>query len=345
MKRKFIWLFFAMLAVVALGNVALATSWSTAQYNFQRTGYNPTSSVDQARLTQVWLYMDPSQLIFRSEPVELNGRVFVSFMSGGAAPNKIMALDLNTGAPLWTNNLVATGTAARGTPTAATIDTTGAGDFADLVYVANGGSGGGAGIRCIRAADGITRFTANTGAKRVRYSRPVLADTDMNGSFDIVAVGDEGGQAWAFDPSTGALVWGPVVLDLNYWVVFGPSLSTDNKVLYYGTWDFAGATGHGRVHAVDAATGAILGSFDPTTAALGEDYGFPSGAIYVDDTTVVAMGYDAYGPGVAGVQYYGLAFLLDRNVNFLPAALFHSVTPARSGPTQQSIRMQSWARI
>jgi outer membrane protein assembly factor BamB len=267
MKRKFIWLFFAMLAVVALGNVALATSWSTGQFNFQRTGYNPSSSVDQARLTQAWCYVHPSHLVFRSEPVELNGRVFVTFASFTAAPNQVQALDINTGALLWTNTFTSTGNAARGTPTAATVDTTGSGDFADLVYVANGSSGGGAGVRCIRAADGTTKFTALTGAKRVRYSRPVLADTDGNGSFDILSVGDEGGQIWAFDPVTGALVWGPTVLDLNYWTIFGPSLSTDNKVLYSGTWDFVGATGHGQVHAVDAATGVILGSFDPLTAA------------------------------------------------------------------------------
>src|SRR5574341_1893123 len=320
MKRKFIWLFFAMLAVVALGNVALATSWSTGQFNFQRTGYNSTSSVDQARLTQQWCYVDPSHLIFRSEPVELNGRVFVTFSSFTAAPNKVMALDINTGAPLWTNTFTSTGNAARSTPTAATIDTTGAGDFRSLVYVANGSSGGGAGIRCIRAADGTTKFTALTGAKRVRYARPVLADTDGNGSFDILAVGDEGGQAWGFNPVTGAVVWGPTVLDAAYWVVFGPSLSTDNKVLYYGTWDFVGATGHGRIHAVDAATGAILGSFDPTTAALGEDYGFPAGAIYMNDTTVVALSYDVAGTGSVGGQALGLVFLLNRNAGFIASS-------------------------
>jgi hypothetical protein len=322
MKRKFIWLFFAMLAVVALGNVALATSWSTGQYNFQRTGYNPTSSVDQYRLTQAWCYVHPSHLVFRDEPVELNGLVYVPFSSFTAAFNQVQALDINTGALLWTNTLPSTGNALRSTPTAATIDTTGLGDFADLVYVAKGSSGGGAGIRCIRGGvgGGTTKWDAATGAKRVRYARPVLADTDLNGTFDEVVVGDEFGQLWAFDPVTGALVWGPTVLDANYWIVFGPSLSTDNKVLYAGTWDFPGATGHGRVHAVDAATGAILGSFDPLTAALGEDYGFTAGAIYVDDTTVVALSYDVAGTGGVGGQALGLVFLLDRTATFIASS-------------------------
>jgi|GEM_PF-6018027 len=304
MKRKFIWLFLTVVAMLATASLAMATSWSTGQMNFQRTGFNPTSSVDQMKLTKHWTYMHPSHALLWSEPVELNGRVFVHWTSFTAAFNLLEALDVNTGALLWSTPLAATGTAGRGTPTAATVDTTGAGDYADLVYVANGASGGAAGLDCYRAADGTPKFSAPSGGQRMRYTRPALADTNSDGKYDIVMAGTEGGRLYAWSASTGAFAWF-ATLDAGYYTLFGPSTSSDGKVAYLGTWAIL-TTGHGRVHAVNTTTGAIIGSFDPLIDGIYEDEGYPAAVVYIDDNTVCVAGY-----GVNGTD--GRYTILDRN--------------------------------
>lgn len=303
-----VWYSFLAFILFAVFVTPTQAAWNTAQHDFQRTGYNPASSIDQARLTKVWTYLHPTHGALWSDPVELNGRVFATFGSFSAADDLLEAVDMNTGALLWSAALPSTGAAARGTPTAATVDTTGAGDFADLVYVVSGASGFSAGIRCFRGADGTQKFAASSGAQRIRYSRPALADTNSDGKYDIVVAGTEGGSLYAWDASTGAFAWS-ASLDLGYWIFFGPSTSADGEVIYCGTWDLL-ATGHGRVHAIDATTGATLGVFDPVINGAYEDEGYPAAVVYIDDSTVCAAGY-----GVNGTD--GRYTILDRNAGLL----------------------------
>jgi hypothetical protein len=283
MKRKLVWLFFATVVVLATSSLVLAAQWPTASGNYQRTGFNASSVLNEARLTEAWFYVHPTHAgpVWGGVAV-YNDRVFMGFNSFTAAANQIQAFNLNTGALLWTNLLTSTGTAFRGTPSAGTIGGT------DYVYVGKGSAGGAAGIRCINATTGITVFDAGSGGQRIRYSQPALVDTNGDATFDIVVAGTEGGTLYAWDALTGAVAWS-VVLDAGYWCVFGPSTSTDGMIVYASSWDIL-ASGLGRVHAVDSDNGTILGTYDPAVNGIYEPEGYPASPIYVDDNTVIACG-------------------------------------------------------
>ncbi|OGC77685.1 MAG: hypothetical protein A2Z27_00980 [candidate division Zixibacteria bacterium RBG_16_50_21] len=293
----------ALLFAVLL-TVPAQAAWNTAQGNFQRTGYNPASTIDPTRLTKAWTYLHPTHGAMLCDPVEYNGRVFAAFGSFSAFPDEWQAFDINTGAWLWTNQSTSTAGNNRSTPAAVTIGGT------DYLYVARGSSGGSAGIRCINAATGVTVFNGSSGGQRIRYSRPALADTNADDTLDIVVAGTEGGTLIAWDALTGAQAWS-TELDAGYWIMFGPSTSSDGKVIYCGTWNNpALGDGHGRVHAVDATSGAILGTFDPLIDGAYEDEGYTAPIIYIDDSAVVATGY-----GVNGIS--GRVSILDRNCGLL----------------------------
>ena len=92
-----VWYSFLAFVLFAVLTTPLQAAWNTAQHDFQRTGYNPASSIDQARLTKVWTYIHPTQFALWSDPVGLNGRVFATFTSFGQTANQVQALDINTG--------------------------------------------------------------------------------------------------------------------------------------------------------------------------------------------------------------------------------------------------------
>ena len=304
MKRKFIWLFFTIVALLATTCLSLGQDWSTGQGNFQRTGFHP-QALNQARLTSLWDAGSAAFPMNWGEPVVYEDVVYAIFLQ------EVIAFDINTGATVWgvANNLGAG--SSRSTPTVVTTtnpDLT----LTRRVYVPLGLAGVGAGIRCIDGLTGLTLWNGLTGAKRVRYSRIVVADIDANGydDGDPVIVGTENGELRAFDAITGAPLWGglPTVLDATYWSLFGPSLSADNQTVYAATFDIL-ASGAGRVHAVNAATGAIINSWNPPANSGGFICGFAAAPIVDAAGDVIVATAFTTGANVR-------IFALDGNVNF-----------------------------
>jgi hypothetical protein len=136
-----------------------------------------------------------------------------------------------------------------------------------------------------------------------------LVDTSADGNPDLAVFGTENGNLRAVNAVTGAFVW-DATPDPGYWIFMSPSVSTDQQVIYVGTFDVLGI-GAGKAHAIDAKTGSILGSFDPAVDGVPalSPVAVTAAPVYINDSTVLVQGY---GTGVSSYLY-----VCDRTMNFL----------------------------
>jgi len=298
MKRKFIWLFFAVVAMFATINLSLAGDWPTYQGNYQRTGFT-TDSLNQQDLTLAWsVRLEAGSRATASHPVIWQDTVYAVFGGGVIATRKLAALDINTGAFYWSALLPG---ASGSTPAVEVVDTTGFGDSATLIYVGNGNNS----VSCYRS-DGIVKWTtATTLGHNIAGSQPVLADstTPKDGNPDLVLVGSSRfGSAWCFNALTGAIVWS-VNLDTastTFQNLNGPALSEDDSIAYFTTVDFGTYEGH--VRAVSTRTGAVLGNF------VRAGSGFVANATVLPGGDVLVVGFN----DLATTNFARRVYLLDR---------------------------------
>lgn len=271
-RYKFIYILF--LLVVTFQPLA-AEDWFTHHHDYQRTGVS-TIPINETLLTRSWMYTEPINIVFFSNPVVAYGKVlYVSTDGGGSGPNGLTCLNASTGDSLWHHILPAVNFTGRGTPTVVEIDT-GGGVTDTVVFVGTGSQG----FRCIDLETGNQIWNAVLGAgNNARFSPSVVVGNN-------VIFGHDGRRIVARNVKTGVLAWqSPVLVGRPY---MGPSVSNDT--IFTGTWLPAPTgDGSGDLYAIDANNGNILATYDP-----GTNVAFPSGPI-VWGNHIIAVSFNVDG--------------------------------------------------
>ncbi|EQB62849.1 MAG: Subtilisin-like protein serine protease [candidate division Zixibacteria bacterium RBG-1] len=264
-RYKFISILF--LLVVAFQPLA-AEDWFTHHHDYQRTGVS-TIPINETLLTRSWMYTEPINIVFFSNPVVAFGKVlYVSTDGSGSGPNGLTCLNASTGDSLWHHILPAVNFTGRGTATVAEIDT-GGGVTDTVVFVGIGTQG----FRCIDLDSGTTIWSINPGGN-CRFSPSVVVGNK-------VIFGHDSNRIVARNVKTGALEWQSPLLNGRPYM--GPSVSNDT--IFTGTWDVAGDAS-GDLYAINANDGSIIASYDP-----GTNVAFPSGPI-VWGNHIIAVSYN-----------------------------------------------------
>src|SRR5574341_402467 len=275
MKRSRYSLIFLVLFLVVAAQPLLADEWFTHHHDYQRTGVSSVA-LNETTLTRVWMYTEPINLVFFSNPVVAFNRVFYSSTSNSGLPGRIVCLDVTTGDTVWTQTLFGgTGLNCRGTPTVAVVDT-GGGTLDTVVFVA-GGSGGFGKFYCFDFETGDTVWVGSPGGT-TRFGPSVIAGNK-------VIVGHDNSGLTAFNLNDGSVAWTTPLVGRPYM-----SPSSSNDTVFCGTWDIVGGSG-GNMYSVDANTGAIIDSFDP-----GPGIDFSSGVL-VWGNNIIAVSQDVAGGG------------------------------------------------
>jgi len=246
-----------------------AEDWFTHHHDYQRVGVS-TIPINETLLTRSWMYTEPVNVVFFSNPVIAYGKVLYVGTADGTFSG-LKCLNASTGDSLWHHDLPSVGFTGRGTPTVAEIDT-GGGVTDTVVFVGTGANG----FRCIDLATGNQIWSVAPGGN-CRFSPSVVVGNN-------VIFGHDGGRIVARNVKTGILAWqSPVLSGRPY---MGPSVSNDT--IFTGTWDATG-NGTGDLYAIDANNGNILATYDP-----GTNVAFPSGPI-VWGNHVIAVSYNVDG--------------------------------------------------
>jgi outer membrane protein assembly factor BamB len=275
MKRNCYSVLALVLFLAAAAQPLLADEWFTHHHDYQRTGVS-SIALNETTLTRVWMFTEPINLVFFSNPVVAFNRVFYVSTSNSGLPGRVVCLDVATGDTVWTQTLVGgTGLNCRGTPTVAVVDT-GGGNFDTVVYVP-GGSGGFGKFYCFDFETGDTVWVGSPGGA-VRFGPSVVAGNK-------VIVGHDLNGLTAFNLNDGSVAWTTPLVGRPYM-----SPSSSNDTIFCGTWDVLGGAG-GNIYSIDANTGAIIDSFDP-----GPGIDFSSGVL-VWGNNVIAVSQDVAGGG------------------------------------------------
>lgn len=252
-----------------------AEDWFTHHHDYQRTGVS-TVAINETLLTRSWMYTEPIDIVFFSNPVIAFGKVlYVSTDAGSSYPNGLTCLNASTGDSLWRFPLLAVGLSGRCTPTVAEIDT-GGGVTDTVVFVGRGTQA----FYCVDLETGSQIWSATPPPSgNCRFSPSVIVGNN-------VIFGHEGPRIAAYNVKTGSLAWQSPLLNGRPYM--GPSASNDT--IFTGTWNTAtGGDGSGDLYAINANDGSIIASYDP-----GDSVAFPSGPI-VWGNHIIAVSYNTNG--------------------------------------------------
>ncbi len=267
--------FIALFFVLALAQPLLADEWFTHHHDYQRTGVSSVA-LNETTLTRVWMYTEPVNVIFFSNPVVAYDRVIYASATNSSFPGRVVCLDAVTGDTLWTQVLPGgISLQVRGTATVAVVDT-GGGTLDTVVYIA-GGAGGFGTFYCFDLETGDTVWVGNPGGA-ARFGPSVVIG-------DKVILGHDNNGLTALNINDGSVAWQTSLVGRPYM-----SPSSSNDTIFCGTWDVVGGTG-GNLYSIDANTGAIIDSFDP-----GPGIDFSSGVLVWGDN-VIAVSQDVAGGG------------------------------------------------
>ncbi len=250
-----------------------AEDWFTHHHDYQRSGVSSVA-ISETLLTRSWMYTEPVNIVFFSNPVVAYGKVlYVNTDAAGSDPNGLTCLNASTGDSLWRTPLLAVGLSGRCTPTVAEIDT-GGGVTDTVVFVARGTQA----FQCIDLETGNEIWNINPGGN-CRFSPSVVVGNK-------VIFGHDSNRIVARNVKTGASVWqSPALSGRPY---MGPSVSNDT--IFSGTWNTGtGGDGSGDLYAINANDGSIIASYDP-----GTNVAFPSGPI-VWGNHIIAVSYNVDG--------------------------------------------------
>lgn len=269
MPNRYRFIYILFLLVVTFQPLA-AEDWFTHHHDYQRTGVS-TIPINETLLTRSWMYTEPINIVFFSNPVAAFGKVlYVSTDAGGSNPNGLTCLNASTGDSLWHVQFPSVGITGRGTATVAEIDT-GGGVTDTVVFVGTGGNA----FRCIDLETGAQIWSkTNAPTGNCRFSPSVIVGNKVIYGYDA-------NRIVARDVKTGDSLW--QTTPLNGRPYMGPSLSNDT--VFTGTWDVAGDAS-GDLYAINANDGSIIASYDP-----GTNVAFPSGPI-VWGNHIIAVSYN-----------------------------------------------------
>ena len=171
---------------------------------------------------QIWNFS--GGLIHALVPAVSNGKVIV----GSNIDNKVYALNESTGETIWSSQL-------------------GGGVNNAAPAAANGKV-------FINAGDGkIYAFNESTGAPIINYSQPGIFHNDgpTIAYGKVFAAGLEYSGMFAYNESTGALLWNSVI----GWRISPPAAA--NGKIYFGAWD-------GTLYALNESTGSVIWTYNNT---------------------------------------------------------------------------------